>query len=188
MAVSGRRVGKTRHHVVKTNCGRHLKRRHFQLRSRRLDWLDSTKADEIARSQVGHPPRRGEQNHNGVVPSRLIVDLDFEVVSTSSTARLCIPSEFHGIPAEYGKKAPAGTECVQMGTGMRYYSGLRPKQGYRSTGTEKNVCRMNRVRTSAHSRHRLLPPTTNHKQENHGRTKRVLVLRYLIHFLAKSLI
>jgi hypothetical protein len=31
-AVSGRRVGKTRHHVVKTNCGRHLKRRHFQLR------------------------------------------------------------------------------------------------------------------------------------------------------------
>ena len=30
-AVSGRRVGKTRHHVVKTNCGRHLKRRHFQL-------------------------------------------------------------------------------------------------------------------------------------------------------------
>ena len=31
-AVSGRRVGKTRRHVVKTNCGRHLKRRHFQLR------------------------------------------------------------------------------------------------------------------------------------------------------------
>jgi len=31
-AVPGRRVGKTRHHVVKTNCGRHLKRRHFQLR------------------------------------------------------------------------------------------------------------------------------------------------------------
>jgi hypothetical protein len=30
--VSGRRVGKTWHHVVKTNCGRHLKRRHFQLR------------------------------------------------------------------------------------------------------------------------------------------------------------
>jgi hypothetical protein len=30
-AMSGRRVGKTRHHVVKTNCGRHLKRRHFQL-------------------------------------------------------------------------------------------------------------------------------------------------------------
>jgi hypothetical protein len=30
-AVSGWRVGKTRHHVVKTNCGRHLKRRHFQL-------------------------------------------------------------------------------------------------------------------------------------------------------------
>ena len=31
-AVSGRRVRKTRHHVVKTNCGRHLKKRHFQLR------------------------------------------------------------------------------------------------------------------------------------------------------------
>ncbi len=31
-AVLGRRVGKKRHHVVKTNCGRHLKRRHFQLR------------------------------------------------------------------------------------------------------------------------------------------------------------
>jgi hypothetical protein len=31
-AVSGRRVGKTRNHVVKTNCGRHLKRQHFQLR------------------------------------------------------------------------------------------------------------------------------------------------------------
>ncbi len=30
-AVSGRRVGKTRHHVIKTNCGRHLTRRHFQL-------------------------------------------------------------------------------------------------------------------------------------------------------------
>jgi hypothetical protein len=30
-AVSGRRVGKTRRHVFKTNCGRHLKRRHFQL-------------------------------------------------------------------------------------------------------------------------------------------------------------
>jgi hypothetical protein len=30
-AVSGRRFGKTRHHVVKTNCGRHLKRQHFQL-------------------------------------------------------------------------------------------------------------------------------------------------------------
>jgi hypothetical protein len=32
LAVSGRRVGKTRRHVVKTNSGRHLKRRHFQLR------------------------------------------------------------------------------------------------------------------------------------------------------------
>ena len=31
-AVSGRRVGKTQRHVVKTNSGRHLKRRHFQLR------------------------------------------------------------------------------------------------------------------------------------------------------------
>jgi len=31
-AVSGRRVGKTRRHVFKTNCGQHLKRRHFQLR------------------------------------------------------------------------------------------------------------------------------------------------------------
>ena len=30
-AVSGRCVGKTRRHVFKTNCGRHLKRRHFQL-------------------------------------------------------------------------------------------------------------------------------------------------------------
>jgi hypothetical protein len=30
-AVLGRRVGKTRNHVVKTNCGRHLKRQHFQL-------------------------------------------------------------------------------------------------------------------------------------------------------------
>jgi hypothetical protein len=33
-AVSGRRVRKTRHHVVKTNCGRHLKRQHFQLSSK----------------------------------------------------------------------------------------------------------------------------------------------------------
>ncbi len=32
-AVSGRRVGKTQRHIVKTNCRRHLKRRHFQLRS-----------------------------------------------------------------------------------------------------------------------------------------------------------
>ena len=47
---------------------------------------------------------------------------------------------------------------------------------------------MYRVRTSAHSHHGLLPPTTNHKQENHGRIKRILILRYLIHFLAKSLI
>jgi hypothetical protein len=31
LALSGQRVGKTRNHVVKTNCGRHLKRRHFQL-------------------------------------------------------------------------------------------------------------------------------------------------------------
>ena len=31
-AVSGRRVSKTRRHVFKTNCGRHLKKRHFQLR------------------------------------------------------------------------------------------------------------------------------------------------------------
>jgi len=29
--VSGRRVGKTRRHVFKTNCGRHLKKQHFQL-------------------------------------------------------------------------------------------------------------------------------------------------------------
>jgi hypothetical protein len=69
-----------------------------------------------------------------------------------------------------------------------HYSGLHPKQGYRSPGNQKNVCRMYRVRTSAHSRHGLLPPTTNRKQENHGRIKQILVLRYLIHFLAKSLI
>ena len=31
-AVSGRRVGKTRNHVIKINCRRHLKKRHFQLR------------------------------------------------------------------------------------------------------------------------------------------------------------
>ena len=30
-AVSGQRVGKTRRHVVETNCGRHIKQRHFQL-------------------------------------------------------------------------------------------------------------------------------------------------------------
>jgi hypothetical protein len=30
-AVSGRHDGKTQRHVVKTNCGRHLKWRHFQL-------------------------------------------------------------------------------------------------------------------------------------------------------------
>ena len=53
---------------------------------------------------------------------------------------------------------------------------------------QKNVFRMYRVRTSAHSHHGLLPPTTNHKQENHGRIKRILILRYQIHFLAKSLI
>jgi len=34
-AVSGRRVGKTRHHVVKINCRRHLKKRHFQLSKRK---------------------------------------------------------------------------------------------------------------------------------------------------------
>jgi hypothetical protein len=33
-AVWGRHDGKTRRHVVKTNCGRHLKRRHFQLSAR----------------------------------------------------------------------------------------------------------------------------------------------------------
>ena len=33
-AVSDRRVGKTQKHDVKTNCGRHLKWRHFQLRHR----------------------------------------------------------------------------------------------------------------------------------------------------------
>ncbi len=38
-AVSGRRVGKTQHHVVKTNCRRHLKRRHFQLRHEATDTL-----------------------------------------------------------------------------------------------------------------------------------------------------
>ena len=31
LAVSGRHDGKTQRHVIKTNCGRHLKRRHFQL-------------------------------------------------------------------------------------------------------------------------------------------------------------
>jgi hypothetical protein len=41
-AVSGRRVGKTRKHVVKTNCGRHLKRRHFQLRARAGTPRDAT--------------------------------------------------------------------------------------------------------------------------------------------------
>jgi hypothetical protein len=35
-AVSGRRVGKTQRHVFKTNCGRHLKKRHFQLRTSNL--------------------------------------------------------------------------------------------------------------------------------------------------------
>ena len=29
---------------------------------------------------------------------------------------------------------------------------------------------MYKGRTKKHSRHGLLPPTTNHKQENHGRT------------------
>jgi hypothetical protein len=52
---------------------------------------------------------------------------------------------------------------------------------------QKNVFRMYRVRTSAHSRHGLLPPTTNHKQENNGRIKRIFVLRYLIHFLPNLL-
>ena len=52
------------------------------------------------------------------------------------------------------------------------YSGLRPKQGYRSPGTKTKACRMYRVRTLAHSCHGLLPPTTNHKQENHGRSSR----------------
>jgi hypothetical protein len=37
-AVSGRRVGKTRSHAVKTNCGRLLKQRHFQLRLRWGQW------------------------------------------------------------------------------------------------------------------------------------------------------
>ena len=32
-ALSGRHDGKTRRNVVKTNCGRHLKCRHFQLRT-----------------------------------------------------------------------------------------------------------------------------------------------------------
>ena len=71
---------------------------------------------------------------------------------------------------------------------IRRYSGLHPKQGYRSPGSKQNVCRMCQVRTLANSCHDLLPPTTNHKQENHGHIKLILVLRYLIHFLAKSLI
>jgi hypothetical protein len=40
-AVSGRRVGKTRRHVFKTNSGRHLKKRHFQLRQA----IDGDKGD-----------------------------------------------------------------------------------------------------------------------------------------------
>jgi hypothetical protein len=39
-AVSGRRVGKTRRHVFKTNSGRLLKKRHFQLRGELAEILD----------------------------------------------------------------------------------------------------------------------------------------------------
>ena len=50
-AVSGRRVGKTRNHVVKTNCGRHLKKRHFQLSRCRLGLLLSLVA--FRRPRIG---------------------------------------------------------------------------------------------------------------------------------------
>jgi hypothetical protein len=39
-----------------------------------------------------------------------------------------------------------------------------------ASGTKKYVCRMQQVRTLTHSHHGLLPPTTNHKQENHGQS------------------
>jgi hypothetical protein len=100
---------------------------------------------------------------------------------------LIVPTTLVYVRTSVNRFAPAPPSGTTPRT-TTYYSGLRPKQGYRSTGTKKNVCRMYRVRTSAHSRHGLLPPNTNHKQENHGRIKWILVLRYLIHFLAKSLI
>jgi hypothetical protein len=62
-AVSGRRVGKTRHHVVKTNCGRHLKRRHFQLscRHRHREAMEGrcTKQLQNRKGEVG---RRHQQS------------------------------------------------------------------------------------------------------------------------------
>jgi len=49
-AVLGRRVGKTRRHVVKTNCGRHVKRRHFQLSSHGDQSIDVSSAAQGALS------------------------------------------------------------------------------------------------------------------------------------------
>ncbi len=68
---------------------------------------------------------------------------------------------------------------------IQRYSWLHDLSIYCSPGTQKNMCRMYQVRTQTHSRHGLLPPTTNHKQENHGRSQWILLPRYLNHFLAK---
>jgi len=41
-------------------------------------------------------------------------------MTTMTRARLCIPSEFCGIPAEVGQKSPAGKNVKVQSTGMRY--------------------------------------------------------------------
>ncbi len=54
-AVLGRRVGKTRRHVFKTNCGQHLKRRHFQLRRHGFDRLTCRTPGSLCRRGWARP-------------------------------------------------------------------------------------------------------------------------------------
>jgi hypothetical protein len=84
----------------------------------------------------------------------------------SSTSK--IPTERENRPIQSGQTDHLRLQvAVKRGTLLRI-----KKQGYRITGTKKNVCRM------------YLPPTTNHTNKRTW----ILVLQYLIHFLAKSLI
>jgi hypothetical protein len=70
LAVLGRRVGKTRHHVVKTNCGRDLKRRHFQLRGQRAA-ADGKSVDDstITKAEEDRPGGRQRSRQHNNQPS-----------------------------------------------------------------------------------------------------------------------
>jgi hypothetical protein len=80
-AVSGQRVGKTRHHVVKTNCGRHLKRQHFQLREAMRQPADAARRREghatIGDSKTSWHDKRtrgvwdGRQCNNQLAPNQM---------------------------------------------------------------------------------------------------------------------